>query len=105
MRFTRATSALAVGAALAAAGCGGSTTDVSAGTEDFNQELKADGLSLECPKEVSGGEGTQFDCTMKGPGGKSKTVQLKIVTDQGDLAVDVVNKAEFDASRKELAGG
>ena len=32
-------------------------------------------------------------------------VQLKIVKDQGELAVDVVNKAEFDATRKELAGG
>lgn len=105
MRFKSAWCAPAVGAALLVAGCGGSTTDVSAGTEDFNQELKADGLSLECPKEVSGGEGTQFECTMKGKGGATKTVQLKIVTDQGDLAVDVVNKAEYDATRKELAGG
>jgi hypothetical protein len=104
MRLTRALCVLPVGAALAVAGCG-EKTDVTAGTEDFNQDLRAEGLSLECPKEVKGGDGTQFDCTMKGKGGQRKTVQLKIVTEQGDLAVDVVNRAEFDATRKELAGG
>ena len=105
MRLTRAWCVVPVGAMLAVAGCGGEKTDVSAATDDFNKELTAQGLSLDCPKEVDGGEGTQFDCTMKGEGGKSKTVQLKIVKEGGDLAVDVANKAEYDSTLKELAGG
>ena len=105
MRLTRAWCAVPVGAVLALGGCGGAKTDVSAATDDFNKELTAQGLSLDCPKEVTGGEGTQFECTMKGEGGASKTVQLKIVKDGGDLAVDVANKAEYDATRKELGGG
>ena len=32
----------------------GEKTDVSAGTEDFNQELAPQGLSLDCPKEIDG---------------------------------------------------
>lgn len=105
MRFTKAWTAVPVGLALLAGGCGGATTDVSAGTEDFNQDLEPQGISIECPKEVNGGENTEFDCTLKGKGGESKTVKLKIVKDGEDLAVAVANKAEYDATVRELAGG
>lgn len=104
MRVTRAWCVLPIGAALLMAGCG-KTTDVSAGTEDFNKELRPQGLSLDCPKEVDGGEGTEFDCTMNGEGGQSKTVRLKVVEEGGELAVDVANPQEFDATREELGGG
>lgn len=105
MNLTRTWALAGVGAALAVAGCGGEKTDVSAGTEDFNQELEPQGLSLECPKEVDGGEGAEFDCTMKSKGGESKTVKLKVVKDGDALAVDVANKAEFDSTIQELTGG
>jgi hypothetical protein len=104
MRLNRAWCVLPVGAVLALAGCGGEKTDVSGATEDRNKELSGQGLSLDCPKEVDGGEGTQFDCTMKGEGGKSKTVKLKIVKENDELAVDVADKAEYDSTVKELGG-
>jgi len=103
MQFTKAWSAVPVGLALLAAGCGGEKTDVTAGTEDFNKELQPQGITMECPKEVDGGENTQFECTLKGKDGQSKKVQLKVVKDGEDLAVDVANKAEFDSAVKELS--
>ena len=87
-----------------AVGCGGETTDVSAGTDDFNKELAAEGASLDCPKEVDGGEGTEFECTLKGESGKTSKVKLKVVKQDGDLAVDIVDQAAFDNSRQEVAG-
>lgn len=105
MRRTRAWGVVLVAAALFAAGCGGGKTDVSAGVDDLNGQLKPQGVSLECPNEVTGGEGTQFDCTMKGRGGQSKSVQLKVAKEGDDLVVDIVNQAEFDAARKQVAGG
>ena len=105
MRFTKAWSAVPViGLALLASGCGGEKTDVTAGTEDFNQELQPQGITMECPKEVDGGEGTEFDCTLKGKGGESKTVKLKVVKDGDALAVDVADRAGFDAAVKQLSG-
>jgi hypothetical protein len=89
---------------LAAPGCG-SKTDVSAGTADFNKELAPDAM-LQCPKEVSGGEGTVFDCTMKGTkSGKAVQVKLKVVKQNGDLAVDVADKQAFDLARQQVSGG
>lgn len=88
-----------------AVGCGGEKTDVSAGTEDFNKELSAEGSKLECPKEVDGGEGTEFECTLSGQGGKESKVKLKVVKEGEDLAVDVVDRAAFDNARQEVAGG
>jgi len=105
MRLNTAWAAVPVaGLALLAAGCGGEKTDVSAGTEDFNQELKPQGITMECPKEVDGGENTEFECTLKGKSGDSKKVKLKVVKDGDDLAVDVADKASFDAAVKQLAG-
>lgn len=87
-----------------AVGCGGEKTDVSAGTEDFNQELSAEGSKLECPKEVDGGEGTEFECTLKGQGGKEAKVKLKVVKQGDELAVDVVDQAAFDEARQQVVG-
>ncbi len=104
MRFTRALSAVPVGLALIAAGCGGEKTDVSGGVDDYNQQLRPEGVSIDCPKEVNGGEGTTFDCTMKGRGGQSKTVQLRVAKEGDDLVVAAANEAEFNASVKEVGG-
>ena len=87
-----------------AVGCGGETTDVSAGTDDFNMELAQEGSKLECPKEVDGGEGTEFECTLKGKGGQSEKVKLKVVKQNGDLAVDTVDQAAFDTARQKVSG-
>jgi hypothetical protein len=105
MRITKGLAAVPIGLALVAAGCGGEKTDVTAGTEDFNQELQPQGITMECPKEVKGGENTEFDCTLKGKGGESKTVRLKVVKDGEDLAVDVADRAAYDSAVKQLSGG
>ena len=96
--------AVALALVVAVAGCG-DKTDVSAGVADFNKELAPEGLALDCPKEVMGGEGTVFDCTMKGTkNGKSAPVQLKVVKEGNDLVVDVADKAAYEQVRQEVAG-
>ena len=107
MRLRKGGTALAVGAlaAVLAAGCG-AKTDVSKGVEDFNQDLEPNGLTLECPKEIKGGEGTVFDCTLRGTrNGKSAPVQLKIAKEEGDLVIDAADQKAFDVARQEVAGG
>jgi hypothetical protein len=93
-----------VAAAVVAAGCG-AKTDVSAGVEDFNRDLAGDGLALECPKEVDGGEGTEFDCTLKGTrNGKSAPVKLKVAKEEGDLVIDAADQKAFETAKQEVAG-
>lgn len=97
--------ALCVAVLVFGVGCG-SKTDVSAGVDDFNRDLAADGLALECPKEVNGGEGTEFDCTLRGTrSGKSTPVKLKIAKEEGDLVIDAADQKAFETARQEVAGG
>ena len=59
-------------------GCGGETTDISAAVDDTNKNLDG-AATMACDDEIDGGEGTKFDCTLKGTeGGKTETVQIKI---------------------------
>ena len=67
-------------AALFAAGCGGETTDISAAVDDTNKNLQG-AATLTCDDEIDGGEGTEFDCTLKGKGGGTETVKIKIIKD------------------------
>jgi hypothetical protein len=102
MRLLKGGTAVAV--ALLIAGCG-QKTDISKGIEDFNRTLEPNGLTLECPKEVKGGEGTQFECTLKGTrNGKSAPVMLKIGKEEGDLVIDAADQKAFDTARQEVAG-
>ena len=90
--------AIAAALALVAAGCGGEKTDVSQGVNQFNTDILANqGASLDCPKEVDGGEGTTFDCKLKSTKDDSKSadVQLKIVKQGGNLAVQKADEAAF----------
>jgi len=95
---------LAVAAlAVVFAGCG--KTDISKGVEDFNRTLEPNGLTLDCPKEIQGGEGTEFQCTLKGTrNGKSAPVTLKIGKEEGDLVIDAADQKAFDTARQEVAG-
>ena len=88
-----------------AAGCGGEKTDVSQGVEKLNsQVLSQQGAELDCPKEVDGGEGATFDCTMKSTtGDESAKVKMKIVKEGGDLAVDIDNAADFEKALEQVA--
>ena len=82
--------------AAVAAGCGGEKTDVSQGVAELNGVLIQQGAKLECPDEVDGGEGATFDCTMKATKGDvSAPVKMKIVKEDGELAVDRADDAQF----------
>lgn len=79
-------------------GCGTTTTNVSQGVQKFNTLLNSKGfnVTLSCPTTVNGGAGTQFQCSLTGPTGKTTKVQLKIVSQNGSLAVEQVNTAAFE---------
>ncbi len=94
---------LAVAAAIAA-GCGGDKTDVSQGVEELNQTFGQSGVKIDCPDEVDGGEGTEFECTLSG-NGKEEKVKLKVVKQGDDLAVDVADQADFQRKLGSVAGG
>lgn len=71
------------------AGCGGDESDVSGGVAAVNQELASQGARLDCPKEVDGGAGAEFECDLEGTQtGKSTKVKMRIVEEGGSLAVD-----------------
>lgn len=88
-----------------AVGCGGEKTNVSAGVGELNKQLSAQGAQLECPKEIDGGEGAQFDCKMKGTkGGKQADVKLKVVKEGGNLAVDIADQQQFQSALQSVTG-
>lgn len=91
-------------AAVLIAGCGGSRSNVSGGVGQVNTELAKQGAQLDCPKEVDGGEGATFDCTLKGTQtGKSTKIKMKIVKSGGSLAVDFNGQAaEVQAAIKQV---
>ena len=88
-----------------AIGCGGEKTDVSQGVDKLNsQVLSQQGAELDCPDEVDGGEGATFDCTMKSTGGgESAKVKMKIVKEEGDLAVDIADPGQFEKALAKVA--
>ena len=91
-------------AAAIAAGCGGEKTDVSGGVDELNQSFGQAGIKLNCPDEVDGGEGAEFDCTLEG-NGKKEDVKLKIVKQGDDLAVTPADQNDFSKKAAQVAGG
>jgi N-methylhydantoinase B/oxoprolinase/acetone carboxylase alpha subunit len=91
-------------AAVLIAGCGGERSNVSGGVDQVNAELAKQGAQLDCPKEVDGGEGATFECTLKGTQtGKSAKIKMKIVKDKGALAVDFAgSRTEVQAALKQV---
>jgi hypothetical protein len=91
--------------AVVAVGCGGEKTDVSQGVDKLNSEvLSQQGAELDCPDEVDGGEGATFDCTMKATSGdQSAPVKMKIVEEEGDLAVDIADEKQFEEALRKVA--
>ena len=87
------------------AGCGGEVTDVSEGVNQLNeQELAQFNVELDCPDEVDGGEGTEFECTLRGKqGGETRKVKLKIVERDGDLLVAPAEEAAFDRAVSQVS--
>jgi hypothetical protein len=96
--------ALTTAIAAVATGCGGESTDVSGGVDALNKRLSDQGIaaSLDCPKEVDGGEGTDFECTLSSDDGSTEEkVQMEVQKERGELVVDVADaKAWGDALQK-----
>ncbi len=81
-------------------GCGGETTDISAAVDDTNKNLQG-AAKLDCADEIDGGEGTEFDCTLKGTkSGKTETVNLKIEKD----GIAPVSEKDYVAALQKVAG-
>ena len=90
------------------AGCGGEKTDVSKGVDNLNERLTQQGIpaKLDCPKEVDGGEGTEFECTLKASsGGKEQKIKMEVQKEGGDLVVDVKDQQSFEKALAAVAGG
>lgn len=108
-RLRRIGAAIAISLALVvvAAGCGGETTDVSGGVENLNKRLDDQGIAatLDCPKEVDGGEGTDFECTLKpDEGGAEQKVQMEVQEENGELVVDVRDGKAWEKAIENVVG-
>jgi Domain of unknown function (DUF4333) len=76
--------------AVAATGCGGEKTDVSKGIDSYNERLTQQGIpaEIDCPDQVDGAAGTEFDCTLKAnEGDKSAKIRMEIRKEEDDLIV------------------
>jgi hypothetical protein len=99
--------ALAALTIVIAAGCGGEKTDVSEGVENLNERLSQQAVpaKLECPDEVDGAEGTEFDCDLKASeGDKSQKVKMEISKEGDDYVVDVKDQASFERALATVVG-
>ncbi|HVE67073.1 MAG TPA: hypothetical protein VNB64_00690 [Solirubrobacteraceae bacterium] len=105
--IVRRLAAVPVLLAALAAGCGGEKSDVSGGVNAINQELAQQGARLDCPKEVDGGEGATFECDLEGTQtNKSTKIEMKIVKENGDLAVDFAGtRAQVQAAIRRVTTG
>ena len=108
-RLRRIGAAVVIGLALAvvAAGCGDEKTDVSGGGENLNKRLDDQGIAanLDCPDEVDGGEGTDFECTLKADeGGTEQKVQMEVQEENGELVVDVRDGKAWEQAIQNVVG-
>ncbi len=72
---------------------------MSAAVDDTNKNLQG-AATMSCDDTIDGGEGTEFDCTLKGKGGKSETVKIKIIKD----GIAPVNRKQFESTLQKVAG-
>jgi hypothetical protein len=107
LRRIGAAGALAMLVAVVAAGCGGNKTDVSQGVDSYNERFSQQGypVRFDCPKEVDGGDGTEFDCDLKATEGDKKAkVKMEVKKEGEDLVVDVKDQAAFEKALAQVAG-
>ena len=93
--------------ALTAAGCGGEKTDVSGGIDSYNERFTQQGIpaKLECPDEVDGGEGTEFECTLQASeGDKNAKITMEIRKEGDDLVVIEKDQQALERAINEVAG-
>jgi hypothetical protein len=100
-RAAAALAALTTAAALALAGCGGSTVDNGAMEEDLATQLSADAgvdpgdVEVTCPEDEEAEEGNRFECTLTAPNGDEVTVEVTL-TEDGESFEAVVPEQQFE---------
>jgi len=87
-----------------AVGCGGEKTDVSQGVDNINKDLlNGQHVQLGCPKEIDGGEGAVFTCTLTNTRNKKSTkLKMKVTKQNGELAVDINSEKEFQKALERI---
>ena len=106
LRRIAAALALVTVAAAVAAGCGGKKTDIGDAIDARNEAFEQQGvpLKLECPDQVDGHKGAEFDCDLVASrGGDKEKVKMKIDEEGGDLTVDFKDSRAFEQTAAKLA--
>lgn len=79
---------------------------MSGGVKQIEDNLLQGKATLDCPKEIDGGEGTVFDCTLKATSGDTQEkVQLKVAKENGELAVALADPKKFGAAVANVVSG
>jgi len=93
--------------ALALAGCGGEKSNVSGGVDAVNRELAPQEARLDCPDQVDGAEGAEFECTLRGTrSGRTTKIRMRIVEEGGQLAVDFAgDRAQVQRALRRVTAG
>jgi hypothetical protein len=95
--------AIAVGLiALALAACGSSDMETGPALEEANKAFADLGVTIACPDTVD--PAAEFTCTLKGPGGEGIEVQMKVVEQDGEKALDTVDQGAFEEALMKAAG-
>jgi hypothetical protein len=107
-RLRRIATALAVvtAAGVVAAGCGGDKTDIGEAIDQRNEAFQSQGIpvKLECPDQVDGHKGAEFDCELVASrGGQKEKVRMEIDEEGDELTVDFKDTAEFERTAAKLA--
>ena len=98
-----AAAAFAVGlTALALAACGSSEMETGPAIEEANKAFAELGVTMACPDSVD--PAAAFTCTLDGPGGEGIEVQMKVVEEGGESALDTADQAAFEAALLQAAG-
>ena len=106
LRRIAAALALVTVASALVAGCGAEKTDIGDAIDARNEAFQQQGVPvrLDCPDQVDGHEGTEFDCDLvAAQGGDKKKVKMKIDTEGDDLTVDFKDTAAFERTAAQLA--
>jgi len=100
----RALAPLLVVLALGVAACGSSTVDITQAVAGLNDTLLAANVQVTCP-ETEVEEDATFTCRVESVDGtRSIDVEMKVVDENGEPALDVVDAAAFQAALEEASG-
>lgn len=101
-RSTGPIALIALIAALALAACGSSEMETGPAIEEANKAFAELGVTMECPDSVD--PEAAFTCTLAGPGGEGIEVQMKVVEEGGESALDTADQAAFEKALMQAAG-